>query len=100
MTSGDEFKVVFESMETAFSNAGKTAAELTQHSEEQTSRMRNMLSGQWTGAVADANTQAYQMQQKRTGEHADATHAEGVAYRQVGEIGQNVLQQAMRIVQS
>ena len=99
MASGDEFQVVFDAMDSAFSNAQKAGSEISNQVEEQTHRMQNMLSGAWTDAAADANVVSYQLQQKLAGAHVDAMHAEGNAFRQVGEIGQNTLQQALRIVQ-
>lgn len=96
--SGDEFKIVFDAMDTARTDAQRAAAQISAGADEQTSRMQNMLGGAWGDAAAEASLQSYQMRQKATGYHTDGMNAEGVAYGNVSEIGQQTLRQAINIV--
>jgi hypothetical protein len=94
----DEFKIVFDAMHTAQSDAQRTAAQISEHAGEQTSRMQGMLGGAWGDRAAEVALQSYQMRQKATGYHTDGVNAEATAYGNVGEIGQQTLNQAINIV--
>ena len=94
----DEFKIVFDSMHTAKSDALQTADKINQHSGEQTSKMHGVLGSAWGDDAAEAAFQSYQMRQKATGYHTDGVNSEGTAYGNVADIGQQTLRQAINIV--
>jgi hypothetical protein len=94
----DEFKIVFDSMQTARSDAQRTANQISQSAGEQVNRMQGVLGGAWGDDAAEAAFQSYQMRQKATGYHTDGMNAEGSAYGNVADIGQQALRQAINIV--
>lgn len=99
MAGGNEFKVVFDAMDTAKGDALRTASQLNDQMGEQVSKMQGLLGGgAWGDDAAEAHFQAHQIRQKATGYHTDGITAEGTAYGNVGEIGQQTLRQAMNIV--
>ena len=100
MAGGDEFKVVFDLMDSARADAQRTASQISQSADEQVNRMQGMLGGAWGDDAAEASFQSYQMRQKATGYHVDGMNAEGTAYGNVGDIGQQTLRQAINIVSS
>lgn len=95
----DEFKIVFDAMQTAQSDAQRTANQISQSASEQANRMQSTLgSGAWGDDAAEAAFQSYQMRQKATGYHTDGMNAESAAYGNVHDIGHQTLQQAKNIV--
>jgi uncharacterized protein YukE len=100
VASGGEFKIVFDAMASAQADVRATAGHIADSADEQLHRMQNTLGSGWGDEAAEESFQAYQLRQKETGYHVDGLNAEGTAYGNVEQIGQQTLGQAVNIVRN
>ncbi|GAB3465079.1 hypothetical protein [Actinophytocola sediminis] len=91
MMGGDQFKIVFDTMETAKADLQQTASQHTQSAGDQLNRMMATRDGDWFDQAADESAQMYQYAQKQAGDYADQMTAEGVSYGNVADHGMNTL---------
>ncbi|SDY88462.1 hypothetical protein SAMN05216215_10383 [Saccharopolyspora shandongensis] len=95
MSTGGEFKIVFDMMGTAMSDAQKTAAQIGDYFDGQVQQAMNI---NHFDEAHQQMSQSYQLRQKETGYWQEGLNSEGNAYGNVGDIGNQTLRQAINIV--
>ncbi|GIG55881.1 hypothetical protein Lfu02_02530 [Longispora fulva] len=90
----DRFKVDFNAMDTARSDAHRAASDIGNRADEQVRLMQGVYGSGWDDDTAEDALQQHQQRQKMTGYHTDGLNGEGDAYGNIGQIGQDTLNQA------
>ncbi|MER7274619.1 hypothetical protein ABT369_09200 [Dactylosporangium sp. NPDC000244] len=94
----EDVKIVFSPMAQLQSGAHQTAGQLEGHADDLLHRMRATVGNGWDDDAANAQLEQYQLVRKNTGYHIAALNAEGAAYGEVLDIGQQTLSRVMRLV--
>jgi hypothetical protein len=91
MIGGDQFKIVFDTMEAAKADLQQTASQHLQSAGDQLNRMMSTRDGDWFDEAADEAAQMYQYAQKQAGDYADSMNLEGISYGNVRDRGIDTL---------